>query len=107
MTSKRRDNKFVRGKLLSANFKVTPESIRFFKQLVVKHQKPAVEKLLLGLMPKQNDQKLSVLLIFYFFVLNWSTIKEIKESAATLSQNKFFDTSKHADKFSDKCGLKS
>lgn len=82
-------------------------TIKEFKILVVKHSKKTTETHLLELIAKHKDKKLAYVLIFYFLMVNWSSVKDIKDSAEKLSKLEGFSTTNHSEVFNDRCKLNS
>lgn len=73
--------------------------------LGVKYQKPTIEARFLDLINKHKDKNLAFILVFYFLLINWSTVKDIKDTANLIAKNKIFTTNDPPEAFSDRCNI--
>ena len=73
----------------------------------MRNTKDHTEKRFLEYVVKEKDQGLAFLLIFYFLMLNWSSIKEIKDSLALIQNMEEFSANKTKNKYNDNRIVKS
>ena len=71
----------------------------------MKYQKLTVEEQFLDLIAKYHDKKMAFLLIFYFLMINWSTVSEIKSTAYRLETHSAFLNINTNEIFGDRCNI--
>lgn len=84
-------NKFFHKKLLKKTYYINEETLKEYKVLVVKRGLEDFEKKFYEQFPKNTDENLSFLLIFFFLMLNWGKIKQIKDINQYMLHNKLFN----------------
>ena len=87
---------------MNSNYYINEDTIKEFKLLVVRNKKSTIERHLIELISNQSDKNLAYVLIFYFLLTNWSTIKEIKLTAQTIKKHKAFGSVSKTDAFNDR-----
>ncbi len=74
--------------MVNEKYYVEEETIKEFKLIAAKHSKELTERRLLESMEREEGQSLSCLLVFHFLLLNWSSVRQIRESGLLLEKKK-------------------
>ena len=94
--------KFIEDKLFKDNYFINEETIKEFKILVLKNGVEKIEKKFYLYFQNRDDLKISFLLIFFYLMINWAKIKQIKSIYDYLKINKVINLREDRDYFEDK-----
>lgn len=86
---------------MKKNSFINQETMREFKILFVKYGTEKIEMKFYQLFPKYKDYQLSILLVFFYLVINWNKVSQIRSIYEHLRNNKLFNLGHERVKFND------